>query len=290
MKRFLLLLSFGLVFTAFANYIPNNSSSPAVYAQESKYIYVIGRAELEKEADHVEISFCIKNTAKSYNESQTKLNDSLQNLEKQMKEVDNNCEISITSCNSKPSFAKNNSYTSTCNFVVKTKCLDCIDKIMEIAGNNGVYCFNGVNYILENKQEVLNEAYELAKQDANEKAKNISEKAKLVDSLHFKQIQIPFSSASEKIKIEAAVKNMYELFNDDYSAIEKELDNANSENKEDTNNETLKKGTDDKDNTTTQKNNTWQDNLISEQDTNKNSDETNNQTTIVEDKKTKDVK
>ena len=230
MKKFLLFLSFCLVFAACVTTIPNNTNSNTVYAQDSKYIYVVGRAEIEKQADSVEISFCMKNTAKSYTETQTKLNESLQNLETQIKEIDNQSELVITSCSIKPAFAKNNSYASVCNFVIKTKCFDCIDKITEIAGNNGVYCFNGINYILDNKQTVLNEVYELAKQDANKKAKNISEKAELIDSIQFKQMNLPFFNSSEKIKISAVVKNMYELFNDDYLEIEQELDDKNAQN------------------------------------------------------------
>lgn len=218
MKKSFTFLCFCLAFITILTNMPNHTNSNVVYAQdESKYISVVGRAEIEKQADYVELCFCIQNTANSYNDTQTKINETIETLENRIKEIDENAELIISSCHSNPIFSKNNSYTSVCNFIVKSKCLDCVDKILEVAGNNGITCFNGIHYILENKQEVLEEAYELARKDADAKAMNISKRAKLIDSNNFKQLRIPFSNTSEKIKIEAKVKNLYELINDNFA-------------------------------------------------------------------------
>ena len=217
MKKFTLFLSFCLIFTAIIVNFPNNGNSNIVYAQnESRYISVVGRAELEKQADYAEIGFCIQNTSNSYNDTQSKINNILENLESKLKTIDENLEIFILNCNCKPFFAKNNSYSCICNFVVKTKCLDCIDKILEVAGNNEISCFNGINYILENKQEVLDEVYKLASEDADKKALNISQNAKLIDSNSYKQLRMPFSNTTQKIRVQAKVKNIYEVLDHNY--------------------------------------------------------------------------
>jgi uncharacterized protein YggE len=157
----------------------------SVFAQgglpDKPYIYVEGKAEIEKPAEMVTLRFDVvarnADQAKANQEVQTKANKIFGLLnEKKIAETD----VVASDLKSEPQFQKNDEYNSkrgkivgyavTRTFVVKVRDVHAFATLVdELVGISGVE-FSGVEAGLTNEKEVRNELFEKALSDARQQA------------------------------------------------------------------------------------------------------------------------
>ena len=211
MKKNFTILSLILIFALiFCNFSTSNVN---IYAEEeqTQFITVLGKAEIEVSADNAELCFGIKNLVNTFQEGQQKINDFIDNFSVCVKEIDENANIYITYSSCHPVWQNGvQGYVYNCNIKVLTTCLDCIDKIINCASENGVSSFCGVKYKLNNKEETFNNALNLAKQNAQQKVNSMYNDNNLME-LYEVNISTFNQGENGNLKICACVKAKYEV-------------------------------------------------------------------------------
>ena len=199
---------------------------------EKQYVCVFGHGEVESKPDCCEINFGLKIRGNTFKEGQEKLTETYDNFSSQIKEVDEEAEIFVCYSSCYPSFEKEiQGYDFHSNICVKTCNLDEVEKILNIAGENSISSLNGIDYKLEDKQSLYNEALKNAKADAEQKAKAINENANLQDLFEVSVTSFSRGDKDASIKVEACVKARF-LVNALEAKEEKVIKEEKIENKE----------------------------------------------------------
>lgn len=205
LKMFCLMIV--LVLTLSLTFVQNTSYAKAE-ERLGQIVMLNGCGIIEASPDAVEMTFSIKHNAQDFNQTQQDITIKYNDLKNALTEIDNNIQVYITNSTIVPDH-QNIGYMARINIMVKTNNLNSVDKIISTANEYNVNKFHGVNYILENKQELYNQALKLAKENCEQKMASINSDYKI---LSIKECNIYSFSKGEKdakIQIEAVVSAIF---------------------------------------------------------------------------------
>jgi len=202
-----------------------------VYADSvNQYLEVIGNAKIEVEADTAEINFFLKSVSDSYEQSIENVNNNFKNIKVEILNIDKESKIYINHSSVQLMRENNlNYYHNSINFNVKTKNLDKIENMVNIAIKNGANIYYRLSYLLEDNMDIYTECLTKAKENAQLKASKLFENC---DLKRLKEINVYSYSQGEQSKtlvVEANVKAIYSITESNAETL---LENMDSEEKE----------------------------------------------------------
>jgi len=202
-----------------------------VYAESvNQCLEVIGNAKIEVEADTAEINFFLKSVSDSYEQSIENVNNNFKNIKVEILNIDKESKIYINHSSVQLMRENNlNYYHNSINFNVKTKNLDKIENMVNIAIKNGANIYYRLSYLLEDNMDIYTECLTKAKENAQLKASKLFENC---DLKRLKEINVYSYSQGEQSKtlvVEANVKAIYSITESNAETL---LENMDSEEKE----------------------------------------------------------
>lgn len=151
-----------------------------VLADEIKYISVNGIGEICVSPDFAKVNIGLQDTANSFSEGQTSINNFYNNLNSEISKLDESINVYVNYSSCYPSYDNRNIYLVNANITIETSKLDLIDKIISTAGDNGATNFCGVSYSISNIKSLYDQAIEKAMDDAFNKATAVNKDITLV--------------------------------------------------------------------------------------------------------------
>lgn len=152
-----------------------------VYAEDNlQMIIVEGNSKVFAEPDFCVLNFNLSLTEQEFDQGQTKINSAYNKVCSDVKGINDNNVVFITYTSCYPVYRDSfKAYDYSCSFSVKTTDLEHTNEIIKTVAQNGEISFYGLNYGMENEENMYSEALKQAKDDAIKKAKALNEEAEL---------------------------------------------------------------------------------------------------------------
>ncbi len=193
-------LSFGAMFT----------QNEPIYADEDCiYIMTMGYGEVLTQADMMEMNFSVTTISDKLDNGYSEITQKMEEIKNAITQIDSQAKVNVCYTSSYPIFNGGvNQYKFHYNFVVTTNNIENKDKIISTISENGATSFQGCRLMLEDKQEIYNEALANAKADAEQKAKALYTDVTLKEMF---EVSIYSFEHNGEIKVEACVKAKFQV-------------------------------------------------------------------------------
>ena len=195
---------FGVIFAMlFVFAFGVSSQLDVVYAQDDG-LHFYGESEIIAKADTMEFELFVKEVTEDFAQGQDKISSTIDCINQSLKQIDQDIVCTVVQMSCRPHLKKDvTKYVFDVCINVCTSKLDKLEEIIKTAGECGANGYCGVFYGIKEKQALINDVIENAKQDAINKARNedkelVFEKLSIQDVCCFEQ--------NDSIVVKAMVK------------------------------------------------------------------------------------